>query len=101
MSQQDLDHPDIGVLLQKICVAKLCRRVCGDTCLPISAIWAAVSQARLSWRADIGLTGFIPGNSHPCGRAALYQARNSSSRRGDVAVFVALALLDPDHHALA
>jgi len=44
---------------------------------------AAVSQARLSWRADIGLTGFIPGNSQPWGRAALYQARNSSSRCGE------------------
>ena len=28
-----------------------------DTGLPISAIWAAVSQARLSWRAVIGLIG--------------------------------------------
>ena len=73
----------ISVFCSRRCVAKLCRRVCGDTCLPIAAIWAAVSQARLSWRADIGLTGFIPGNSHPCGRAALHQARNSSSRCGE------------------
>src|SRR5258705_3243819 len=63
-------------------------------------MWAAAWQARLSWRAVIGLTGFIPGNSHPCGRAALYQARNSSSRCGE-SIFVALALFDPDHHALA
>jgi hypothetical protein len=29
-------------------VAKLCRRVCGETRLAISAIWAAAWQARLS-----------------------------------------------------
>jgi len=28
--------------------------------------WAAAWEARLSWRVVIGLTGFIPGNSHPC-----------------------------------
>src|SRR5450631_3374114 len=83
MAQQDLNHPNVGVLFQQMRRKAVTKGVCGDTCLPISAMWAAAWQARLSWRVVIGLTGFIPGNSHPCGRAALYQARNSSSRCGD------------------
>src|SRR6266853_6702477 len=63
-------------------------------------MWAAASQARLSWRAVIGLTGFIPGNSHPCGRATSQQLKQMR-RKHHVAVLVALALFDPDHHALA
>jgi hypothetical protein len=72
--------------------------------LSISAIRAAAWQARLNWRIVIRLTGFIPGNSQPCGRAALYQARRKLEqmrRQYHVAVFVALALFDPDHHAFA
>src|SRR5712691_3726124 len=47
------------------CVAKLCRSVCRETGLSISAICAAAWQARLSWRGVSGLTGFCPGNSQP------------------------------------
>jgi hypothetical protein len=54
-----------------------------DSGLLIFAKLAASWQARLSWRVVIGCTGSRPGNSQPCGRATLYQARNSSSRRGD------------------
>src|SRR4029450_10018946 len=38
-------------------VAKLCRNVCSETRLLISAIWAAAWQARLSWRVVIGWGG--------------------------------------------
>ena len=44
-------------------VAKLWRNVCGETRLAIPAACAAAWTARTSWRADIGLTGFWPGNS--------------------------------------
>ncbi len=36
-----------------------------------------------SWRADIGLTGFWPGNSQARGRVAHHQSRNSSSSCGE------------------
>src|SRR5271157_1946470 len=64
-------------------VAKLCRNVCGDTRLAIPAACAAAWTARASWRTDIGLTGFWPGNSQACGRAAHHQSRNSSSSCGE------------------
>src|SRR5207245_1498078 len=64
-------------------VAKLCRKVCSDTRLLISASGAAAWQARLSWRVVIGCTGSRPGNSQPCGRAAFHHSRNRSSRSGD------------------
>src|SRR2546428_789122 len=60
-------------------VAKLWRKVCGDTRLVISAACAAAWQARVSWRVVIGLTGFWPGNSQPCGCAIRYQSRRSPS----------------------
>src|SRR6478752_5037144 len=83
-------------------VAKLWRKVCGVTRLAISAMWAAAWQARVSWRVVIGLAGFWPGNSQPCGRAMRYQLRRSSSSTGGkhrVAILAAFALLDAQHHA--
>ena len=81
-SEQHLDHSDIDVLFHRW-VAKLCRKVWSDTRLSISALWAAVWQARLSWRVVIGCTRSRPGNNQPCGHAARHQARSSSSRCGD------------------
>ncbi len=52
----------------------------------------------------MGLIGSIPGNNQPCGRAARHQSRSHSSSCGDsidVAVTLALALLDAQGHALA
>jgi hypothetical protein len=52
------------------CVAKLCRSVCSETGLSISAIRAAAWQARLSWCGVSGLTGFCradPQPQHPDG----------------------------------
>jgi hypothetical protein len=57
--------------------------------LVIPASAAALWQARLSWRVDIGSTGFCPGNSHPPGSilpralASRHQARSRSSKVGD------------------
>src|SRR5689334_24008945 len=82
-------------------VAKLWRKVCGVTRLVISAIWAAAWQARVSWRVDIGLAGFNPGNSQPCGRPTRYQSRKSSSSTGESIAWRSLrpSLLDAQHHA--
>src|SRR5215467_6019278 len=84
-------------------VAKLCRKVCSETRLLISAICLAAWQARLSWRVVIGCAGSRPGNNQPCGRAAFHQVRNRSSRCGEsmTSVLAAFALLDADDHALA
>ena len=49
----------------------------GETRLAIPAACAAAWTARTSWRADIELTGFWPGNSQSWGRAARHQSRNS------------------------
>src|SRR6266851_3850756 len=107
----------MSVFCSSRCVAKLCRSVCSETDLSISAICAAAWQARLSWRVVSGCTGFCPGNSQPCGRPAFHQARSSSRRCGDSITkrspaFAragscgprfsrgqALALLDADDHA--
>ena len=62
VSQQNLDHPDIDVLFEEVggeAVPERMRR----NALVISAMLAAAWQARLSWRADIGLIGSRPGNS--------------------------------------
>ena len=64
-------------------MAKLCRSVCSETRLPISATWAAAWQMRLSCRVVIGFTGFWPGNSQATGlpmrkhppKAALYRGQ--------------------------
>jgi hypothetical protein len=73
----------MSVFCSRRCVAKLCRNVCSETRLSISAICAAAWQARLSCRVVSGWTGSRPGNSQPCGRAAFHQARSSSSRYSD------------------
>src|ERR1051326_5770076 len=83
-------------------VAKLCCKVCSETRLSISAIWAAAWQARLSWRVVIGCAGSRPGNSQPCGRAASRtQEVEQVWREHHVAVLAALALLHADKHPLA
>jgi Histidine kinase-, DNA gyrase B-, and HSP90-like ATPase len=67
-------------------------------------MWAAAWQARVSWRVYIGLTGSgretaSPAGGPPCTRRAT--ARADAWRQHHVAVFMALALFDPDHLALA
>jgi hypothetical protein len=64
-------------------VAKLCRRVCGETRLLMPARSLAAVTARLSWRGVTGLIGFWPGKSQTCGRAAFHHSRKSSGSRGD------------------
>src|SRR5258707_621639 len=61
MCEQHLDHANVGLVLQQM-RSELCRSVCSETRLSISAICAAAWQARLSWRGVSGLTGFCPGS---------------------------------------
>ena len=102
MPQQNLDHPDIGVLLQKMRRKAVAKGI-GDTCLPISAMRPRVCAARLSWRAVIGLIGFIPETASPaaCRVVPGAQQLKQMRRKHHVAIFVALTLFDPDYHALA
>ena len=84
VSEQDLDHANVDVLFEQMrgdprVKPGECRKVCVDTRLEIPARFLAACTARLSCRADIGLTGFWPGNSQACGRAARHHWRNSSS----------------------
>ena len=104
MAKQDLDHANIDVLARADGVAKLCRKVCGDTRLAIPARLAAACTARPSCRADIGLTGFWPGKSQalrPRRAPPFAQQFEQLRRKHHVAVPLPLALLDPQRHAVA
>ena len=74
-----------------------------DTGLPISAIWAAAWQARLSWRVVIGCAGRGRETASPA--AVLPSTRHAAVRAdaetASLAVFAAFTLLDADDHALA
>lgn len=86
------------------CVAKLCRRVWGDTRLAMPAVRAASRTTRLNWRVDVGLTGFCPGNSaglRPRRPPPVAQPFQQLRREHDIAVALALALFDAQGHALA
>src|SRR5450631_2515349 len=74
----------------------------GDTTVGKTMGYAAAWQARLSWRVVISCTRSRPGNSQPCGRAALVpgtQQLKQMRRQHHLAVFAAFALLDADDHA--
>jgi hypothetical protein len=55
--------------LSSRCVAKLCRRICTVTFLPMPAATRAVRQAACSTVGSIGRPGSRPENSHCAGRA--------------------------------
>ena len=80
------------------CVAKLCRKVWGDTRLSISAVWAAAWQARLSWRVVIGWHDRArkqPALRTP-GLPPVAQQLEQVRGQHHVAIFAAFALLDAD-----
>ena len=89
-------------------VAKLCRNVCGDTRFLIPAASAAAWTARLSWRVESGSTGLRPETASLA--AAMHQPSalappvaqqfEQLRRQHGVAILAALALLDPQQHAL-
>jgi len=72
MTQQDLDHPDIDLLLEQMRAAR-----------------AASCTARFNCRELKGSTGFRPGNSQPpssilpCARATRHQVRSRCSITGE------------------
>src|SRR5882757_8392623 len=103
MSQQDLDDPDIGVLLQKMrrkavsqgvrghLLADLGHLGCGIAGAPELARRHRVDRVHSGKQPPLWACRVVPGTQQ------LKQMR----RKHHVAVFVALALFDPDHHALA
>src|SRR5437879_2910745 len=107
----------MSVSCSKRWVAKLCRRVCGDTRFLIPAASAAAWTARLSWRVESGSTGLRPGNNPPPAAATRRAAGLPATRRAAVRAaaatawrddpplsrgqaLAALAALDPQQHAL-
>src|ERR1700692_4279966 len=101
--QQDLDHPDIGVLLQKMrrkavtkgvrghLLADLAHRGCAIAGGPELARRHRVDRVHSGKQPPLWACRVVPGAQQ------LKQMR----RKHHVAVLVALALFDPDHHALA
>src|SRR3984957_14596635 len=101
--QQDLDHPDIGVLLQKMRRKAVTKSVRGHrladlghlgrgiACAPELARRHRVDRVHSRKQPPLWACRVVPGAQQ------LEQMR----RKHHVAVFVALALFDPDHHALA
>ena len=96
----------ISTFCSSRCVAKLCRNVCMDTRLSISAACVAAWTARLSCRVLSDSMGLRPATlehlalsmSHaPPGAQAFEQDR----REHGVAVPATLALFDSQSHALA
>ena len=73
----------ISISCSRRWVAKLCRSVCSETRLLISASWAAMWQMRFNWRVVIGLTGFWPGNSQAQGLPMRHHSRRISSSIGE------------------
>src|SRR6202035_3497385 len=101
--KQDLDHPDIGVLLQQMRRKAVTKGVwghrsadlghlgCGMTGAPELARRHRVDRVHPGKQPALRACGLVPGS----------QQFEQMRRKHYVTVFVALALLDPDHHALA
>jgi hypothetical protein len=62
-SVPDLMHSTVPGMLPKITCT--CPPSISASAWRVSAMWAAAWQARVSWRVDMGATGFWPGNSQP------------------------------------
>ena len=86
------------------CTAKAWRRECGVTGLPMPHCCLHLPAGAIDGERVIGWPGRSPGNSHCSGMGALPivpEHIEEFGRQHDIAVFAALALLDPDDHALA
>src|SRR3984893_12263086 len=103
MSQQDLDHPDIGVLLQKMRRKAVTKGVRGHLLADLGHLGrgiAGASELARRQRVDRVHSGKQP-PQWACRVVPGSQQLEQMRRQHHVAVFVALALFDPDHHALA
>src|SRR6266481_6074257 len=102
-SEQDLDHPNIGVLLQKMRRKAVTKGMRGHPLVDLGHVsrgMAGAPELARRHRIDRVHSGKQPplwtGRLVP-GAQQLEQMR----REHHVAILVALALFDPDHHALA
>ena len=101
--QQDLDHPDIGVLLQKMRRKAVTKGVRGHPLADLGHLGCGIAGApelARRHRVDRVHTGKQP-PLWACRVVPGAQQLEQMRRKHHVAVFVALALFDPDHHALA
>src|SRR5882672_12025798 len=103
MSQQDLDHPDIGVLLQQMCRKAVTKGVRGHRLADLGHLGRGIAGApELAGRHRVDRVH--SGKQPPlwaCRVVPSAQQLEQMRRKHHVAVLVALALFDPDHHALA
>ena len=80
--EQHLDHADVDLLLEQVGGEAVPQRVQRDALVDPGHLGRGMAGAIELARGQ-RLTGFCPGNSQPCGRAAFHQARSSSSRCGE------------------
>src|ERR1700688_908734 len=103
MSQQDLDHPDIGVLLQKMRRKAVTKGVRGHRLADLGHLGRGIAGApelARRHRVDRVHSGKQP-PLWACRVVPGAQQLKQMRRQHHVAVLMALALIDPDHHALA
>src|SRR5271155_4043257 len=103
MSQQDLDHPDIGVLLQQMRRKAVTKGMRGHRLADLGHLGGGIAGApelARRHRVDRVHSGKQPALG-ACRLVPGAQQLEQMRRQHHVAVFVALALFDPDHHALA
>src|ERR1700737_3900690 len=103
MAQQDLDHPNVGVLSQQMRrkgVTKGMRRHGLADLGHVGGGVAGAPELARRHRVDRVHSGKQP-PLRACGLVPGAQQLKQMRRQHHVAVLVALALFDPDHHALA
>src|SRR6267154_79579 len=101
--QQDLDHPDIGVLLQQMCRKAVTKGVRGHRLADLGHLGRGIAGApelARRHRVDRVHSGKQP-PLWACRVVPGAQQLEQMRRKHHVAVLFALALFDPDHHALA
>src|SRR5664280_1809993 len=98
--QQDLDHPDIGVLFQKMRRKAVTKGVRGHLFADLGRSVAGAPELARRHRVDRVHSGKQP-PLWACRVVPGAQQLEQMRRKHHIAVFVALALFDPDHHAFA
>jgi hypothetical protein len=102
-SEQDLDHPDIDVLLEQVSGEAVPQGVERYALVDLGSIGGgmacAVELARRQWVQPVLFRkqpALLPRQLSPC-------PQQNKEMRGQhyIAILAAFALLDPDHHALA
>src|SRR6202042_1764664 len=103
VAEQHLDHPDIGVLLQKMRRKAVTKGVRGNRLVDLGHLGGGIAGApelARRHRVDRVHSGKQPALG-ACRLVPGAQQLEQMRRQHHVAILVALALFDPDHHALA